>query len=185
MTYAADDFLVVRIPRTGSASLRMALSTKDPRRFFRRMAKPHSKHAFYSDLVRLRPEYHHMKRKIVVVRNTYERLASLWTWLRKDNHTYLNFADWLTFSPLSEDRDLYYMNPYFPQTLWFDDSFEPWQLVDLKERYEETFGGEFTDYLGKSHKGDWRRLYTPDTLALVLARFRPEIERFKYRFRDA
>ena len=185
MFYIPGEVLFVRVPRTASLAISDALTRKYVRPENDVFAGLHE-HAFGRELrARLTEETYASCAPFMVVRNSWERLVSLYRWLRKHDMRnvkrrqvdwpYPKFGKWLLTNPASP-----YMNHALLQSTWHTDGVEIFRYEDLEEasnRYGISL--EVTNNLSPCV---WRDYYTSETKDLVYRVHKPDIMEFGFEF---
>lgn len=178
MFYIPGEVLFIRIPRTGSGSTREALRKKyGPPEM--PMFWGLNKHAFGSELrSRLSEKDYQSCLKVMVVRNPWARVVSLYRWLRQNgivNKKYKNadFPKWLRIYPEHP-----YLNKALPQVVWHSDGVEIFRYEEL-EALEDRLG-IFLGRFNASGSYDWRSYFDTESYDLVGSVFKADIERFGY-----
>ncbi len=128
--------------------------------------------------------------KFVVVRNPWDRMVSLYAFLREREHiqSRIGFRSWLLAKPRPGSRS---RKKSVPQSRWLYDGDR--QIVDSVFRFErlDEVQAALSDHLGqpitlpwykKTEHGDYRGFYDASTRAWVERVHAEDIERFGYGF---
>lgn len=185
MFYVPDELLFIRVPRTGSGAIRAGLSE--------RYGEPNNApfdglhtHAFARELrARLTDEAYQGCRRFMVVRNSWERLVSLYRWSKQ--HGLINpkyerrgwafpeFEKWVQMDPETP-----YMNKALLQSTWDGPGVEMFPFDRLGELAREFDIPLKT--INASGDYDWRGYYTPRTRDLVYRLHHEDIQEFGFEF---
>ncbi len=185
MLYIPGEFLFIRIPRTGGGSIRHALHNKHKGRFEWGHLKEMDKHAFGIEIkercLRRNDDLSGIK-TFFVVRNTWDRLISLYAWLQDFRAVPqdMGFRHWIRCG----EHYNKFLNQRVSQTLWgrgFPDAtaYDFDDLDQLASDFDVTL-----PHLNRSGRilDDRWRYYDDETRDLVARRFAKEIERYGFQW---
>ncbi len=192
-------FIFIHIPKTGGSSIRQSLSAIAPRQD-RAALNRFGAHITATDMKkRVRPEVWDTYFKFAFVRNPYDRLVSLWYYVRRIRPRIRNPGNWIEA----------YMRKYPTITsLLANPSFSTtrlqWEYVyDEHENLQVDYVGRFERlaldwnyvlgrinipqislrYQKKSHHKQFRYYYNPQSIATVTELVEKDLRLFNYSFR--